>query len=228
MLTNTNALMSRIVLADAARHSIDLQYYIWNDDLVGHQLGDRCHVVDAHLLDRVQDADRAGIADQLQEVPVARHDVDGHLTPQERRQGADDVIGLVAVDADPGDAEGHERVDDDRHLHRQCVRHGLAIELLVAGPGDAVGLVGRDRLDAEGGSPVVVPAGDEVARTAPLGERGDHVEEAPDGVGRHAARPDDLGHPEEGAEVERRGVEEQGPLVRHPPRLPMDGPDGPP
>ncbi|MEP6510231.1 MAG: hypothetical protein ABJB02_01450 [Dokdonella sp.] len=28
LLTNTNALMSRIVLADAARHSIDLQYSI--------------------------------------------------------------------------------------------------------------------------------------------------------------------------------------------------------
>ncbi|MEO5624332.1 MAG: phospholipase D family protein [Dokdonella sp.] len=41
LLTNTNALMSRIVLADAARHSIDLQYYIFANDATGRLLAQR-------------------------------------------------------------------------------------------------------------------------------------------------------------------------------------------
>ncbi|MHA6202938.1 phospholipase D family protein [Dyella soli] len=35
---STNALLSRVALADHARHSIDLQYYIFADDMTGHLL----------------------------------------------------------------------------------------------------------------------------------------------------------------------------------------------
>ena len=38
---STNALMSRIALADHAQHSIDLQYYIYNDDATGRLMTQR-------------------------------------------------------------------------------------------------------------------------------------------------------------------------------------------
>ncbi|HEY6941298.1 phospholipase D family protein [Dokdonella sp.] len=41
LLGNANALMSRIVLADAARHSIDLQYYIFKNDATGRLMAQR-------------------------------------------------------------------------------------------------------------------------------------------------------------------------------------------
>jgi putative cardiolipin synthase len=41
LLGNANALMSRIVLADRARHSIDLQYYIFANDATGRLLAQR-------------------------------------------------------------------------------------------------------------------------------------------------------------------------------------------
>ena len=157
---------------------------------------------------RVEDADVVGVVHELEEVAVPGDDVDREPAPVQRHEGADDVVGLVPVDADPGDAERSECVDDDRHLHGQGVRH-LLLHDPVDRAGDAVGLVRRDRLDAEGGPPVVVPAGREMGRARALDERGDHVEQAPDGVGRDAARADDLWDAEEGPEVERGGVKEQ-------------------
>ena len=41
LVANTNALMSRIVLVDSARHSIDLQYYIFANDSTGRLLAQR-------------------------------------------------------------------------------------------------------------------------------------------------------------------------------------------
>ncbi|MGN6520228.1 MAG: phospholipase D family protein [Dokdonella sp.] len=41
LLGNANALMSRVVLADAARHSIDLQYYIFRNDATGRLVAQR-------------------------------------------------------------------------------------------------------------------------------------------------------------------------------------------
>jgi len=41
LIANTNALMSRIVLADHAEHSIDLQYYIFANDATGRLLAQR-------------------------------------------------------------------------------------------------------------------------------------------------------------------------------------------
>jgi putative cardiolipin synthase len=41
LVSNQNALMSRIVLTDSARHSIDLQYYIFANDATGRLLAQR-------------------------------------------------------------------------------------------------------------------------------------------------------------------------------------------
>jgi putative cardiolipin synthase len=41
LLSNTNALMSRIVLIDHAEHSLDLQYYIFNNDATGRLVAQR-------------------------------------------------------------------------------------------------------------------------------------------------------------------------------------------
>ena len=41
LVSNTNALMSRVVLADHAQHSIDLQYYIFANDATGRLLAQR-------------------------------------------------------------------------------------------------------------------------------------------------------------------------------------------
>jgi putative cardiolipin synthase len=41
LITNTNALMSRIVLVDHAEHSIDLQYYIFDNDATGRLVAQR-------------------------------------------------------------------------------------------------------------------------------------------------------------------------------------------
>ena len=41
LISNTNALMSRIVLIDHAEHSLDLQYYIFNNDATGRLMAQR-------------------------------------------------------------------------------------------------------------------------------------------------------------------------------------------
>ena len=41
LISNTNALMSRVVLADHAEHSIDLQYYIFANDSSGRLIAQR-------------------------------------------------------------------------------------------------------------------------------------------------------------------------------------------
>jgi putative cardiolipin synthase len=41
LITNTNALMSRVVLVDHAEHSVDLQYYIFDNDATGRLVAQR-------------------------------------------------------------------------------------------------------------------------------------------------------------------------------------------
>ena len=60
----------------------------------------------------VEHPHRAGVVDQLEQVAVAGDDVD--RTRVAGRQRADDVVGLVAVDAEAGDAQRLEDVLDDR------------------------------------------------------------------------------------------------------------------
>ena len=71
----------------------------------------------------VDDAHVVRVVDELEEVAVAGDDVDRHPAAERGGQRADDVVGLVAVDADPGDAERRQRVDDDRHLDAEGLRN---------------------------------------------------------------------------------------------------------
>ena len=81
-----------------------------------------------------------------------------------RRERADDVVGLVLGGADDRDAEGIERLADDRDLHLERVGHDLDVGPVCDDLGDAVGLVARDQVDPPLRAPVVVPARDEVRR----------------------------------------------------------------
>ena len=71
----------------------------------------------------MQHPDGAGVVDQLEQVAVAGDDVHRHGGPL--RQGGDHVVGLV-LEADGGDAEGGQRLEDDRDLLGQPGRLGLA------------------------------------------------------------------------------------------------------
>ena len=62
----------------------------------------------AHAARGVDDAHVAGVVDELEQVAVAGDDVDRQR--RLRREGADDVVGLVLGRADDRDAEGVERL----------------------------------------------------------------------------------------------------------------------
>ena len=156
---------------------------------------------------RVEHAGGRGVVDELEEVAVAGDDVDRHHVAVAHGIGADDVIGLVVGGPDAGDADRRERVDDDRDLRGQLVGDLLAVGGVL---GDPVRLVGGDGVDAPLRPPVVVPAGHDVRGPVSRDERGEHVEEAGDGIGRQTGghrRP--LRHPVEGTEVQRGGVEQE-------------------
>ena len=151
----------------------------------------------------VEDPHRAGVVDQLEQVAVAGHDVD--RTRVAHREGADHVVGLVAVDPEARDAERLEHVLDDGDLRGQRVR-----DLLLVAGGHPVRLVRRQRLDPERGAPVVVHRRDQPARLPVADQPGDEVEQAAHRVDRGAVRRGHrVGHPEERPEVQRRGVEQQ-------------------
>ena len=155
----------------------------------------------------VDDPRARGVVDELEQVAVARDDVDRHLPAVRHGERADDVVGLVAGGADAGDANGSEGLGDDRHLRAELVGDLLALRGVV---GDAVRLVGRDRVDPPLRPPVVVPARHDVGGAVAGDERGDHVEESGHGIGRDARRH--LGprrHAVEGAEVQGGGVEQE-------------------
>jgi hypothetical protein len=166
-------------------------------------------------LDRVQDAHPRRVVDQLEQVPVPRHDLDRraladrarHLARDER---ADHVVRLVPRRADPRDPERREHVHDHGDLCRERRRHVL----LARRPGhlacDTVRLVRRDRGDPERRAPVVVPAGHQTRRPVVDDEPGDHVEQPPHGVDRRAVgSPHRVRHPVERTEVQRSGVEQE-------------------
>ena len=77
-------------------------------------------LVPAHAAGDVEDPDAGLVVDQLEQVPVAGDDVDGH--PGVGGEGADDVVGLVAVGADRRDPERRQHVEDDRDLGLERVR----------------------------------------------------------------------------------------------------------
>ena len=70
----------------------------------------------------VEDPHLRLVVDQLEQVAVAGDDVDRAPPAGRCGQGADHVVGLVAVDAHAGDPERRERVPDQRHLRGEGVR----------------------------------------------------------------------------------------------------------
>ena len=99
-----------------------------------------------------------------------------------------------------------------------CGREVVGALLDDVGPlGQPVRLVGGHQVDPPLRPPVVVPAGDEVGGAVGGDEGGDHVEEAAQRVGRGLVGGAALvGYAEEGAEVQRGGVQEHE-AVRHAP-----------
>ena len=124
---------------------------------------------------RVEDA-HVGIAHQREQVAVARDDLDRLAGP--RREGRDHVLGLEALGADDGDAEGPEHLATERFLRRDRV--GLV--------GDAVGLVRGQGLDPERRAPVLVDGDAEPVRPPVRDQAGEHVQEPVHGVHGHALR----------------------------------------
>src|SRR5690606_25456023 len=120
------------------------------------------------------------VVDELEQVAVAGDDVDRAVIG--RRQGADDVVGLVLGGSDDGDAERAEHLADDRHLRLERVGDDLDVGAGRDLRGDAVGLVAWDEVDAPLRAPVVVPAGDELGGGEVGDEPGYRVEGSAHGV----------------------------------------------
>ena len=135
-------------------------------------------------------------------------------------EGADDVVGLEALVAEDGDAEGFERAADVGKLLGEVGGHLGAVGL-VAGVVDLLELLGFDvplaqrlhlagALVAEDGAGEVVDGG-EILRREVLAQLVDHVDED---VGRGGGNAGARGHGPlalhgvVGAEDERHGVEQ--------------------
>ena len=165
------------------------------------------------------------VVDELEEVAVAGDDVDGHLGA--RREGADDVVGLVVVGAHHADAERGEHLEDDRDLRLERVGHHLDVgRVTLHDVLDAMGLVRRHQVDAPLRPPVVVPRADQVTGGVVADQPGDELQQAAHRVDVGAVGCLDLGHPEEGPEVHRRGVQDHQALAgggAHPGILPSAG-----
>src|SRR5690606_41602828 len=114
----------------------------------------------AHTASRVDDPDVAHIIDQLEEVTIARDDIDSHRRSSCKR--AYDVVGFMRRDTDDRDAECRERFADERPLSLGGV--GDLLDIWTGGYhfDDAVCFIARDEVDTPLWSPVVVPAGDDV------------------------------------------------------------------
>ena len=197
--------------------------------LAQHRLGADIGLADPALAG-VEHPHRRGVVDQLQHVAVAGDDVDRKAALVPGHQGADDVIRLVPVNADPSDPQGGQSVDDERHLRSQIVgdllgeasgRGMLLIGFLpgrdgVRHAGHPMGLVARDQVDPPLRAPVVVPAGDEFGGMVGIDQRGEHVDEATDRIGGVLGRALPLvRNSVEGPEIERGGIQQQQAFPGH-------------
>ena len=128
-------------------------------------------------------------------------------------EGADHVVGLEPVDADPGDAEGRQ------HVRRSPSTCGARLVGLLLDVGPRVGSRPRagapcTTARARPGTPAASrrPSRPPAVGAGAPDQRRDHVEEAADRVDRQTVgRAERVGHPVERAEVHRRGVEQEQP-----------------
>ena len=145
------------------------------------------------------------VADQLEHVAVARDDDDLHaLRGRLRREGGDDVVGLVAGRLDVADLQGVEHLVDQRDLAGE-----------LGGGGAAPGLVLRILLEPEG-LPGQVEGDPDVGRLLVAEHVDEHRREPVDGVGVLAGLGREvLGRQGvERAVCQRVAVEEQEPVRR--------------
>jgi len=155
---------------------------------------------------------RGALGDQLQRVAVAGQDQHLHpLVERPRREGGDDVVGLVAGDREVRDAPGVEHRLDQRQLAGELPRRLVALGLVV-------GVL----LEPEG-LPRQVEGDRDVGRLLVPEHVGEHRREAVDRVGVLAGGRREVLHRkrEERAVGQRVAVEEQEPrgLIRHPASL---------
>jgi putative ABC transport system permease protein len=171
------------------------------------------HLELRHAAADVDDLHLPGVVDQLEQVPVPGHDLDGSVGPRGER--ADYVVCLVALRPGHRHPGGGQHLLDDRDLHGESVGHLLA----AVGVG-AVRLVGRDRRHPERRPPVRLHAGDQPLRPAGANQAGDHVEQPADGVHRSAVRSGHrLRYAVKRPEVHRGGVKQH--QRAHPAILPV-------
>jgi hypothetical protein len=152
------------------------------------------------------------VVDELEEIAVARDDVDG--ADGLGGEGSDDVVGLMVRASHDRDAEGFELLADDRKLRLERIGDLLDIGSGRHHLGDTVRLVARDEIDAPLRAPVVVPARHDARGGVGGRELRDHVEQSARGVDRGAVGSTHrVGHPVEGAEVQRGSVEQHDPFL---------------
>ncbi len=176
-----------------------------DDDVVGDAL------VVADAAGDVEHADVGLVVDELEQVAVAGDDVDGHVGLG--GEGADHVVGLVAVLPDHADPVRRQHGLDDRHLDLERVGYLFDVRVVALDDVlDTVALVARHQVDAPLRAPVVVPRAHEMGGAVLADEAADEVEQTADGVHRCAVVGEDLGDPEERPEVQAGGVQNHHPL----------------
>jgi hypothetical protein len=107
--------------------------------------------------------------------------------PGVRGQGADHVVGLVAVGAHDRDPERPQHLDDHRDLRLERVGHLLDVRRGPrTGGHHPVPLVRREQVDAPLRTPVVVPAAHQVGRLVVGDQPGDELQQPAHGVDRLA------------------------------------------
>ena len=136
------------------------------------------------------------VGDQLKGIPVAGDDdAIPALLLTGTGDGAQQVVRLPAVQLVGGDAHGGQNFLQDRHLHGQLLRHGMALGL--------VALVGQ--VAEGGGFPVEGHA--EGVRLFVVGELLQNVQEAEEGVGVQPIPSGEQAHPIKGTVDDRVPVQ---------------------
>jgi hypothetical protein len=152
----------------------------------------------------VEHAD-ARVLDQPEQVAVAA--VDLHLAGCLRGPGGDDVLGLVAFEANHVHADGGQQRADHLQLRDQWRRHRL---------GRAMRLVAGQQLDAPARAPVGVVRDRDVVRASLRDQPGEAVERAAHRVDQAAVgRARALGGDAVVGAEDQAGAVDQQPVTRH-------------
>ncbi len=171
---------ARDVVGHIAHQSLEIRYQFRPEPVF------RAHFFGAVLIEFGYAAPREhhpnAVGDQLQSIAVARYDK--RLIPslvRHARQGADDIIGLPAVQLDHGETESPGRLAHYRHLSPERFVHRLSGRLVIL----VLLMPEGGRRPVEGADPHV--------RLLLLQELGHHVAEPQHRVGGRAVGPGECG-----------------------------------